>query len=162
MSEIAWRLGGGISRNACIGRWHRLKAQDRALALPLRKVSRILETVEDPNRISPQLLRNTTPKRRCEPRRPMPKPAQVGVGFLMPAADEAPRAPGIGILDVTGCRWPIGEDPAVYGRHTFCNHETDGSAYCAEHHARYRQKPVAAGEVKRFRVPIALVRAGAA
>lgn len=45
-----------------------------------------------------------------------------------------PKGPGIGILDVTGCRWPTGEDDGVPGGHTFCNcARRDGSSYCAEH-----------------------------
>ena len=160
MSQIGNALH--CSRNACIGRWHRLKAIDVNLTLPF-KTSRILETVEDPSRISPQLLRNTTPKRRCEPRRAMPKTSKVGVGFLLPALPEPSRGPAIGILDITGCKWAIGEDPKVYGTHTFCNHAVDGnSPYCAYHRQLNVRAKVEPAKVERFRTPISLVRAGVA
>ena len=163
MSQIAAQLGNGLSRNACIGRWHRLKTKDGTLRLPSKPHSRILETVSDGvARISPQLLRNTTPKRRCEPQRPMPKVAKVGLGFLLPALPEPPRGPAVGILDVTGCKWAVGEDASVPGRHTFCNSETDSSPYCAYHRAIYVQKPTPKEQVKRYRTPGALVRAGLA
>lgn len=160
MSQIGMALH--CSRNACIGRWHRMKVVDVNLTLPL-KTSRILETVEDPNRISPQLLRNTTPKRRCEPKRAFPKPSKVGVGFLLKALPEPSRGPAIGILDVQGCKWPVGEDPKVYGTHTFCNHEPDGnSPYCAYHRRVNARPKVEPAKVERFKAPISLVRAGVA
>lgn len=50
-----------------------------------------------------------------------------------------------GILDVTGCKWPLEFDPTIVGGHAFCNAETrDGAPYCATHTresvASYSQK----------------------
>ena len=160
MSQIGRVIG--CSKNACIGRWHRINP-DKSIYLPRAPRRPILETLEDGTRINPQLLRNTTPKRRCEPRRAMPKVAKVGVGFLLPSLPEPSRSSAVGILDVSGCKWAVGEDPAVYGRHTFCNHETDGkSPYCAYHRAVNVRPKVEAAKTERFRTPISLIRAGVA
>lgn len=165
MAEIACKFPGR-SRNAVIGRYRRIReakgvSTNSTGAVRVRRS--FLETVSnDADRISPQLLRNTTPKRACEPKRAMPKVAKVGVGFLLPSLPELSRGPAVGILEVTGCKWPVGEDANVAGRHTFCNSETDGSPYCAHHHERLKQKPVPKAERTYFRTPIALIRAGAA
>lgn len=161
MSQIGTVIG--CSRNACIGRWHRLSNADKSLHLPRSPRCPILETFEDGTRINPQLLRNTTPKRRCEPRRAMPKVAKVGVGFLLPSLPEPSKSSAVGILDVAGCKWAVGEDASVPGTHTFCNHETDGkSPYCAYHREVNVRPKVEASKVERFRTPIALMRAGVA
>lgn len=165
MAQIA-AMFPGRSRNAVIGRYRRIR-EARGEPTNSTGVVRVRRSFldrisNDADRISPQLLRNTTPKRRCEPRRAMPKVAKVGVGFLLPALPGPSRGSAVGILDVTGCRWPVGEDVNVAGRHTFCNAETDGSPYCAHHHERLKQKPVPKSERTYFRMPISLIRAGAA
>jgi GcrA cell cycle regulator len=51
------------------------------------------------------------------------------------------------IIDVTGCRWPVKDDPSFVGGVAFCNHDQkEGSSYCA-YHARkavmpYKPKPI--------------------
>lgn len=50
--------------------------------------------------------------------------------------DAVPAArPACGILDVTGCRWPLAEESAsVIASTIFCNApQCDGSAYCETH-----------------------------
>ena len=59
---------------------------------------------------------------------------------LVPSADRS-----CGILDVTGCRWPIATDHDIIGGHAFCNHSTGaGKPYCEFHTresvASYSQK----------------------
>ena len=71
----------------------------------------------------------------------MPMLPTEGLGFVLPPMDSAPEPapeararPAIGILDVTGCRWPVDADPAIIGRHAFCNAECqEGQSYCPEH-----------------------------
>lgn len=96
------------SRNAVIGRLHRLGI------------------------MKPRLV--AVPKREKQP--PKPKAVSEGAGFILkPKPVPEPSAgDGVGILEVTGCRWPISDDKANRHEHRFCNHlvEGDGS-YCAHH-----------------------------
>jgi hypothetical protein len=53
------------------------------------------------------------------------------------------------IVDVTGCRWPVKDDPDFIGGFAFCNHAPrDGSAYC-EYHARMNVAPWSADAKRR-------------
>ena len=51
-------------------------------------------------------------------------------------------APDLGqlasIVDVTGCKWPVREDPDFIGGQAFCNHpkRDDDSPYCPYHAAK--------------------------
>jgi len=134
------------TRNAIIGKYQRERIK-RGLIQPYACESRprpnrkrsILDDVAGP-RINAQLLRNTTPKRACEPTRHIPEVAKAPLGFILPALSVAPRTPAvasrIGILDVTGCRWPVADHPDVIGGKCFCNEvQREGSAYCAAHAA---------------------------
>jgi len=165
MSQIAATLEGR-TRNAVIGKYMRVRMSRLGYTPTPRGPNgkQLSELIDEPVRISPQLLRNTTPKRACEPRRPMPKVAKAGVGVIFKAPlVEPPKDGAVGILDVKGCKWAVGENPKIYGGHVFCNHETDGkSPYCAYHHKQGKAQPIAKGAVKRFKVPTSLLRAGAA
>ena len=60
---------------------------------------------------------------------PAPKPV-VGRGIRRVAAGTP-----CGILQLSGCRFPVGESESVIGRHLFCNAPLEeGHSYC-EHHA---------------------------
>lgn len=129
-SQIAKRLGS-VTRNAVIGKVHRLGLSGRAT--PSRPVKR-----------PPRLAR---PK----PHQQMPRQAQTRGTNALAVRDAAPptqlaepetniepqRLPNgdmVTVLTVkdTMCKWPIG-DPAdaTFG---FCGHSSqDGSPYCAEH-----------------------------
>jgi hypothetical protein len=68
--------------------------------------------------------------------RPRPAPATARAGFIMPAipAPEPKRGPAVGLLDVTGCKWPVAKDASLIGGHAFCNHpKADGKPYCPYH-----------------------------
>ena len=92
-------------------------------------------------------------KRGLKPRKPSPTKGQPKrsyrrkpvltladekpLGFLLPAVVPPPR-PDEGqlasIVDVTGCRYPVRDDPAFIGGIAFCNHQQrDGSSYCEDH-----------------------------
>jgi GcrA cell cycle regulator len=114
-AQIAKRLGG-VTRNAVIGKVHRLGLSGRgAPSRPAR-----------PARVS-------VPRRR-RPARPAPA---VSRPLLMPSAavvDPAADAPGL-VRDVTGLtahadRWPIGDPKAA--DFSFCGRVARGR-YCAVH-----------------------------
>ena len=127
----------GCTRCAVIGLYRRERLK-RGTLPPVTPRKRILvpETRRDPNP-----YRDTVDKGGGGRLMPMPTLPTEGIGFLMPPMDRAPEPapearawPAIGILDVTGCRWPVGADPAIIGRHSFCNAECqEGQSYCPEH-----------------------------
>ncbi len=147
-AEMALALG--CSRNAILGKSFRL-----GLGVPKQGPG-----------ISDELMRNTTPKRRCEPSRAMPKVSTEGIGFLLPAltAPEPLKGPGATIVEVQGCRWPITAHDAPRDAHRFCDAAVKGDGpYCPAHHkAAHAKAPSEPATVKRFRVPTSLLRAGVA
>lgn len=111
-SEIA-RIIGDVSRNAVIGKAHRLGLSGRPkTAAPVAKPK-------------PAPVRRRTPVEK-------PRPVFIAEGPIV----------GAGILDLTErmCRWPIGDpktsDFKFCGRKVAC-----GSTYCAEHAAMAYQPP---------------------
>jgi hypothetical protein len=54
--------------------------------------------------------------------------------YTFRTAPEPQRGPAVGLLDVTGCKWPVAKDASLIGGHAFCNHpKADGSSYCPYH-----------------------------
>lgn len=123
-SVIAAALG--TSRNAVLGKVHRLK-------LPARKT---LSTAPKAiaNRKRAVRLGLPTPTRRYEraPNRPYIPPA--------PVAEATPRFIALFDLMSGDCRWPMNEPPEEY---LFCASAVlEGSPYCAAHHQlAYRPQP---------------------
>lgn len=109
------------TKNCVVGKYAR-ERRKRGIAIPskpLRQKLAISKPTQKPTKPRPAafVIRLATTR----PERPniAPKPA---------------RKSTVGILDVTGCKWAVGEDASVIGRHTFCNAATaDGHAYCEEH-----------------------------
>jgi hypothetical protein len=67
----------------------------------------------------------------------LPIRAESVSAFVTPAV----AAPDLGqiasIVDVTGCRWPVHDDPSFVGGVAFCNHEQKpGTSYCPYHAAQ--------------------------
>ncbi len=132
-SQIARRLGG-ITRNAVIGKVHRLGLAAREpRAKPRFSEARVL-TLFPPTRL--QL--NTPPGSRGN-RKNVARPrkiSQVRVETM-----EIPAALRVDLLDLRDnmCRWPIG-DPKKDGFH-FCGRQRrTGDAYCC-HHEVVARKP---------------------
>ena len=133
-SQIAGRLGG-VTRNAVIGKVHRLGLSGRATT----------------SRPRPQRSRNriATPKRASKPRfaqsgNPALRSLYQGEGeaYVSPAEEfEIPLEERKSLQDLTedSCRWPIG-DPQTPEFH-FCNkNKVPGLPYC-EHHSRRAFQP---------------------
>lgn len=99
----------GATRNAVIGKWIRIRAREGYIP-------------------KPKLRNMDAPKPKARPR------LAASAGILLPAVAPPPRGPAVGILDVTGCKWAIGEDASLPGGHAFCNHhKAENSPYCAYH-----------------------------
>lgn len=125
-SQIAKQLGG-VTRNAVIGKVHRLGLSGRATpAAPARTVFKA------PRAPRPAMVSTHAP------RRPEPVSAAPAMTAL-PAIMEEPGSATVLTLGAHMCKWPIG-DPATDG-FTFCGRRTgvDGP-YCNEH-ARVAYQP---------------------
>ena len=135
-SQIAAILGGGVTRNAVIGKVHRLGLAGRVKAgapaqprpaKPSRPVARpitLVSSVVDEG-VDSEPARRETP------------PARVDDEIALPPSER------VSIMDLRDsmCRWPIG-DPAKPG-FGFCGQRaTPGVPYCAAH-CRIAYQPVA-------------------
>lgn len=132
----------GCTRCAVIGLYRRERLK-RGTLPPVTPRKRVLKALENAapvgilpeERTPPAPHRDTVEKDgggRCTP---LPTLPAADVGMILPAiAVDVLKGPAIGILDVTGCRWPVGADEAIIGRHTFCNADCqEGQSYCPEH-----------------------------
>lgn len=112
-SQIACALSGGITRNAVIGKVHRLGLSGRG---------------------KPSTPRARPPRepRRGRIRRP-PTPPSCGLRWLEPARASPPRRGTATVLSVRRgqCRWPIGDPLAV--DFSICGSPAVRGAYCAGH-----------------------------
>lgn len=135
-SQIAGRLGHGVTRNAVIGKVHRLGLSGRVT--PQRTARpRVRKTREPshPGRSQSMPTAGATalkPQMRPEPMaRPEPQPILAPV----PAGERV----NILMLSDKTCRWPIG-DPS-HEDFGFCGHSPkEGVPYC-EYHARMAYQP---------------------
>lgn len=139
-SQIAGELGE-VTRNAVIGKVHRLGLSGRAKTAPLATRPR-------------KPARDAEPRRDERPQRPMthgntalaPDLEQMAEEAPAPAPQTADNVVPMGqrctIMNLTEstCRWPMGE-PGTDGFY-FCGGKTkQGLPYCA-HHARIAYQPV--------------------
>ncbi|MGI9524513.1 MAG: GcrA family cell cycle regulator [Hyphomicrobiaceae bacterium] len=133
-SQIAGRLGG-VTRNAVIGKVHRLGLSGRATTTRMKSTR--------PRRSSASIKRIGKP-RFAQTGNPALRSLYSGDcdSFFMPAEDiEIPLHERRSLQDLTesSCRWPIG-DPQNADFH-FCNGEkVPGLPYC-EHHCRRAFQP---------------------
>jgi GcrA cell cycle regulator len=113
-SQIAKQLGG-VTRNAVIGKVHRLGLSGRAAAS------------------APARAPRTAPPRPTRPRRVALAASAVGKPPVLAFAP-APEGPGlIGDMALLGahvCKWPIGDPKSP--DFSFCGRQADGR-YCAAH-----------------------------
>jgi GcrA cell cycle regulator len=129
-SQIAKQLGG-VTRNAVIGKVHRLGLSGRAApSKPARPVFKA------PRPARPAAAAPAAPRRMAEPvarEAAAPAPA-TPVRYV----EEAPGSATVLTLGAHMCKWPIG-DPSSEG-FTFCGRRQDEGPYCVEH-ARIAYQP---------------------
>jgi len=121
-SQIAKQLGG-VTRNAVIGKVHRLGLSGRA-------------TPSQPQRTTFKAPRAPRPAVAAQPRR-LNEPSLPSA----PVAVYYPEEPGSATVLTLGahmCKWPIG-DPSTDG-FTFCGRRSNDGPYCVEH-ARVAYQP---------------------
>ncbi len=131
-SEIAKRLGG-LTRNAVIGKAHRLKLSSRPSPIKRDEDGRMGNM--PPDVISP-IVRTSTKKRamlRQLPPVALPstiKPTKEGI----PAFENLRRTEGIAVTKASErhCRWPIGDPRSPDFRFCGCN-AYEGLPYCIDH-----------------------------
>jgi GcrA cell cycle regulator len=125
-SQIAKQLGG-VTRNAVIGKVHRLGLSGRAA--PSQPTRPAFRTPRPPRPASPAVTH-----RRAEAPRPEPRPAPRPIPYV-----EEPGTATVLTLGAHMCKWPIG-DPAST-EFTFCGRRAgDEGPYCVEH-ARVAYQP---------------------
>lgn len=132
-SQIAKELGG-VTRNAVIGKVHRLGLSGRAT--PSRPPRRVVKTSRPRPAVRP--ARPATPAVAEGPNvTPMPRPQPL------PAVDTTPLPDGdfatVLTLSDRVCKWPVGDPNSKEFR--FCGRKTKpGSVYC-EAHAEMAYQP---------------------
>lgn len=128
-TQIGRQLGG-VSRNAVIGKVHRmgLPGRETPTAPTRAKAFRIA-----PPRPALKVVGRTVVEE-AEPRAPRE---------IIRVLDEAPGSATLLTLESRMCKWPIG-DPAS-DTFTFCGRRKDDGSYCAEH-ARIAFQPPKGGK----------------
>lgn len=135
-SQIAARLGG-VTRNAVIGKVHRLGLSGRATSSRSSSPRPRRAHVPRASR-TPSLLFGTRGNVALKPQfdyelDAAPQPLEE---LVIPLAERA----SIATLKETMCRWPIGDpgDPEFH----FCGRKKFGTLPYCEHHARMAYQPV--------------------
>lgn len=152
-SQIANELGDGVTRNAVIGKVHRLKLSARAK--PATVTPRARTTPRPPaRRVAAPTLNSgarTSPQVSSLVQRTVTRTQTMGAtalalsedleteAFTAPALDneiEVPVSQRVSLLQLNEhtCKWPIG-DPLSAGFHFCGGHSMEGRPYC-EFHSR--------------------------
>ncbi len=118
-SQIAKQLGG-VTRNAVIGKVHRLGLSGRAA--PSQPARTVFKT---PRPQRPVVT--AAPVRRVETQLPQPIAPQAPI-YLR---EETPGSATVLTLGAHMCKWPIG-DPSTDG-FSFCGRRSSDGPYCNEH-----------------------------
>lgn len=137
-SDIAGRLGGGLTRNAVIGKAHRLKLS-AGIASSRREGGAALRSPASASGISE--IKSSRKRVMLRPLPVLPTPSSVPSvakpiqreSFRSPI-DGAKRSEGIAVTKAGDrhCRWPVGDPRSPDFRFCGCNvHE--GLPYCIDH-----------------------------
>ena len=128
-SQIAKQLGG-VTRNAVIGKVHRLGLSGRAT--PSRPVKRPPRLARPKPRVMPDgtvKVPASALAERVEALKPSEKNAMIAA--LPPLENADGKAATILTIRDSMCKWPIG-DPAD-PKFAFCGRKSDCGPYCSEH-----------------------------
>jgi GcrA cell cycle regulator len=128
-SQIAKQLGGGVTRNAVIGKVHRLGLSGRAApSQPARATFR-------PSRPRPAAPPTQAPSAPRRIEAVQPRPAAPSVPAPMP---DLPGTATVMTLGAHMCKWPIGDPSST--EFSFCGRRASEGVYCVEH-ARVAYQP---------------------
>ena len=128
-SQIAKQLGGGVTRNAVIGKVHRLGLSGRAApSQPARATFR-------PSRPRPAAPPTQAPSAPRRIEAVQPRPAAPTVPAPMP---DLPGTATVMTLGAHMCKWPIGDPSST--EFSFCGRRASEGVYCVEH-ARVAYQP---------------------
>ena len=133
-SQIAKQLGG-VTRNAVIGKVHRLGLSGRAT--PSRPVKRPPRLARPKPKVLPDGTVKVPATAKADQLRPSEKNAMLAA--LPPLEQEDGTAATILTIRDSMCKWPIG-DPAD-PNFAFCGRKATCGPYCAEHAAVAFQPP---------------------
>ncbi len=122
----------GVSRNAVIGKVMRIEQSTNERWARRTRTKRGPRNVQQPDAVrAPRKI--PAPLAPSVNVLPLLKPLPAMKPTPKPAIAYVPGKP-VGILDVTGCRWAVGERADVIGKHVFCNaRKVGGTEYCAFH-----------------------------
>lgn len=138
---IATRLGG-ITRNAVVGKMHRL-------GLPSPSGSGQYQKARNPSKVKPHVKKHPMQRAAATsdvPRHRVPLPPASPSTYVEQIIVPVGQRKKLLDLDAADCRWPIG-DPQHADFH-FCNGvRVIGREYC-EHHLRVAYQPAAAQRAK--------------
>jgi hypothetical protein len=132
--EMSRMFGLKITRNAIIGKIHRLVHAGVMLARENSRPQEVKDRTSRPRRpeVQDQIIAPASVARQTAPVKVAPTVPIKGnvIAFQM---KEKKTGPGL-LEDVSGCLYSIGVN--AKNQHVFCNDEKqDGSAYCPDHHA---------------------------
>lgn len=147
-SQIAAALGGGLTRNAVVGKWHRLRKDGRDIITPPKRVAAPPAAEIKPPYLSeakaapPKLLLDVSLSNihftdrgrtynKCAPSKFAPRKPPTTIQSL---SEPKPLRLALEDLSSQTCRWPIGDVGAP--DFCYCGHQpSPGSSYC-EYHRR--------------------------
>lgn len=126
-SQIAKALGGGVTRNAVIGKVHRLGLSGRAAP------SQPTRTTFRPTRPRPAAAAPKAPAapRRIEAAQPRPATTPQPPQPLPPREPDLPGTATVMTLGAHMCKWPIGDPTSA--DFSFCGRRASEGVYCVEH-----------------------------
>jgi hypothetical protein len=89
-------------------------------------------------RVKRGLITETPRKPRVRTRRDrmltLPQRADGLSAYISPPAPKPDEGQLASIIDVTGCKWPVYDDPSFIGGYALCNHAISGAGpYCPYH-----------------------------
>ena len=127
-SQIAKQLGG-VTRNAVIGKVHRLGLSGRAApSQPARPAFKAPRPARPAATVMPSAPRRVAP---AEPTVSTALPATISQPSVPAFRVEQPGSATVLTLGAHMCKWPIG-DPSTDG-FTFCGRRASDGPYCGEH-----------------------------